>query len=107
MTPLHMACENGHLGVTKILLENNAKLNVVDFLGETPLFKSVRGGNKVLSKYLIACHAIVNNANKINERLLHMAVRFDDFELAEVLLKVGQDPNQVTNAGNLIIRPYY
>lgn len=86
-----------------MLLENGAKLNVVDFLGETPLFKSVRGGNKVLSKFLISQHAVVNNANKINERLIHMAASFDDLELAGVLLDVGQDANFVTDAGRTVI----
>lgn len=106
LTPLHMACEKGHLGVAQLLLMNNAKLNVTDFLGETPLYKSVRAKNKTLTKFLIAQHAVVNNANNINERLIHMAVMFDDIELAEVLLKVKQNPNAVTDAGKFELLSY-
>lgn len=107
MTPLHMACENGHLGATKLLLENNAKLNAVDYFGETPLFKSVRGGNKTITKYLISNHAFVNNTNKVSEKLIHIAVMFDDFDLAEVLLKVEQNPDPKTAAGNLIVSRHF
>lgn len=100
LTPLHMACLNGHLKTAELLLKNNAKINAIDVLGETPLFKSVRGGHKILTKFLISQHSVVTNANKINEKLLHMAVMFDDAELAGVLLKLEQNPNAMSSAGN-------
>uniref|UniRef100_A0A6P7H2Z4 Ankyrin repeat domain-containing protein 7-like n=1 Tax=Diabrotica virgifera virgifera TaxID=50390 RepID=A0A6P7H2Z4_DIAVI len=98
-TPLHVACLNGHHSMVTRLLKYGAKLNVLDIERETPLFKSVRGGNKALTKYLITQKAVVNTSNRAKEKLIHLATAYNDMNLVEVLIDIGQDPNILTGSG--------
>lgn len=100
LTPLHLACTNGHLDIVKMFIEKNARMNAVDLVHETPLFKAIRGKWKKITQYLIVQHAAVNIYNKNKDTVLHMAVKYENFDLVAVLLRVsGSNPNRVNNEG--------
>lgn len=54
-TPLHIACQNGHFNVCKILLENGGteSINAQNNGGNTPLHYSMTYGFNEMSQYLI------------------------------------------------------
>lgn len=98
---MHLACKRGHLSVAKLLLKYGARLNAIDFLGDTPLYKSIQGENRLLTKFLLSQENInLCISNEVGERLIHTAVKFNDLYLVETLLKLGEDLNVITDTGN-------
>ena len=53
LTPLHLAAENGHFDVCKLILENVVSKNPVAFNGLTPLHSAAKGGHLDIIKLLI------------------------------------------------------
>lgn len=43
ITPLHMACYNGHVGIAMMLLDYGAQSNAEDIRGQTPLHQVLLG----------------------------------------------------------------
>ena len=54
ITPLHLAAENGHFEVFRLILENATTKNPVAFNGLTPLHSAAKGGYTKIIKLLIA-----------------------------------------------------
>ncbi|EGZ08509.1 hypothetical protein PHYSODRAFT_435214, partial [Phytophthora sojae] len=60
-----IACENGHVEVVKLLLDNGASVNEVDEDGDCPLFVAAGNGHADIVKCLLehgAATELVNNA---------------------------------------------
>jgi len=45
-TPLHLAVVKGHIEIVRYLVQEDAKLNVIDNEQRTPLIKAVLSGNQ-------------------------------------------------------------
>jgi ankyrin repeat protein len=45
-TPIHLAIVKGHIGIVRYLVQENAKLDLVDNEQRTPLIKAVLSGNQ-------------------------------------------------------------
>jgi ankyrin repeat protein len=45
-TPIHFSAENGHLGITKLLLERGADIDALNGFGQTPYQLSLIGGHR-------------------------------------------------------------
>ena len=52
-TPLHISCQNGYFDISKLLLLNNAEINISDNERNTPLHYSIQGNYFEVSKLLI------------------------------------------------------
>ena len=52
-TPLHNACERGHLHAAEYLCQNNARVQVPDRTGKTPIDLALAGGFVELHKLLM------------------------------------------------------
>lgn len=93
-TPLHGAARHGHLGMTKALVGNGAKINVYDNDGMTPLHYAVSNGSLELVKYLVNQGAFLNTPDKTTGSTeLHLAVAMGYNDIADLLLEKGSDPN--------------
>jgi uncharacterized protein len=66
-TPLHLAASQGHSGIAKYLLENNADTHVQDITGATPLHEAVRYGHTDIAKMLLDAGADINAEDNLGK----------------------------------------
>jgi ankyrin repeat protein len=71
--PLHLASQNGHTEVDKMLVENGADVTVADNDGLTPLHLASESGHIMIAKVLVEKRADVAVANKDGWTPLHLA----------------------------------
>ena len=91
ITPLHLACQEGHLECAKLLVEmqpNSIEFKASD--GITPIFIAAQNGHSETLKYLIEYQANVNVVTE-NGTVLHSAVIGGNQECLELLLDNGAD----------------
>ncbi|XP_052077387.1 uncharacterized protein LOC127715390 isoform X2 [Mytilus californianus] len=72
-TPLHLACQNGHMNCVQCLLNNTAVVNDTDSKKRTALHYACEAGNESIVKYLITNNASVNNKDLEGMTPLHVA----------------------------------
>lgn len=78
-TPLHEAVNINNISIVKILLENQAQLDLVDHENETPLHYAARKGNVEMIKLLMKKGAnkdIWNKSLKKAEALVDESIRY-------------------------------
>ncbi|CAH0387286.1 unnamed protein product [Bemisia tabaci] len=91
-TPLHSAVRNGNIEIVQLLLKANCRVNAVDTFGKTPLYYSIDYSKK--DKGLEMLKLLLTSGAKINsKKLLHDAVKYECFEICEVLTNNGANPN--------------
>lgn len=95
--PLHMACQEGHLNIVKLLVKNGVKLNVKDNggKGEAALFRAVGAGHFRVVKYLIisGCDANLRRGDPAGDTPLHTACAWGRFKEAVELINAGARVN--------------
>ncbi|RZC32917.1 Ankyrin repeat domain containing protein, partial [Asbolus verrucosus] len=96
---------NGHLDVSKALINNKAKINVNDKLGLTPLHLAAANGHLEVVKMLNRIEYKVNVNMKTIKGIspLQHATGMEDLELTKLLLENGADPNLKNNEGYAIL----
>lgn len=88
-TSLEMACQEGHLEVVQILLENGASINERGYLGFTPIRVAARNGHLEVVKHLAEKGANIDEqANDKATPLEHAAAK-GHYEIVEFLLSKG------------------
>lgn len=90
--PLHWACMNGDVEMTKALLKHGAAIDPAMDMGFTPLHCAIVGGSAEIVRDLIDAGADVDAATDRGFTCLHMAVKNDLREVARVLMAKGADP---------------
>ena len=60
-TPLHAACQNGHVDAVKFLLDKGCDIDCVDEGGRTPLFSAALAGKSDIVEMLICSGADINH----------------------------------------------
>ena len=104
-SPLQIAIARQNHAISKYLLENGAKVNADNHGFYPPLMNAVQDGRVDLVKLLISHGALVNvnyNLNNENETPLQIAIKYLDFEIIQVLLDNGADPNYSGNSEDSI-----
>lgn len=79
-TPLHLASQQGHLGVAKVLVNAGAPVNARDSYGNTPLWRAVfafQGGDPELIRLLLEAGADPDIKNNTDRSPRDMALTFD------------------------------
>ncbi len=93
MTPLHIAAANGKIMVSQMLIDNDARVNILDFEGQTPLIKAARNGHTEIVRQLLEYGANPNIRDKNGKTALDWASFFKHEDIVRRLksiLKKGQ-----------------
>ena len=90
-----LASQNGQTHIIKILLENDAEVNLCGMgeNGKTPLYMAAVNGQKEAVKTLLENGADVNGRNKMGQTALLGASLSNRTEMANILLSNGADIN--------------
>ena len=99
LTALHCAALNGNIPVAKLLLQNNADINVAagaadseQWKGFTPLHFAAEGNQKEFTEYLLKCGADVGgHESKYGMTPLDTAAAFGHEEVVRSLVAGGAD----------------
>ena len=89
LTPLHIAAENGHTGMSKLLIEKGADVNGKNKHGKTPLHYAAGNGNAAVAELLIEKGADVNAKDKDGKTPLAIAIKAGHEEVANLLHNHG------------------
>ena len=106
-TALHLAAYNGHTEIAKLLLANNADVNVMDAVGQTQTALHIAAwqGHPEIAKLLLANNADVNVMDAVGQTPLNIAAGNGDTELVELLIAKGADVNAKTRSERTPLHP--
>ena len=76
---LHYASTHNHLQIIKMLIDNNANINLKDKIGMTPLHLTALGGHREATKIIINSGALLNLVNIYGETPLDVTLK--NFEI--------------------------
>lgn len=102
MTPLHYTLWTRNTEMMEFLLSKGADINAQNTDGRTPLDWTVAGGSSGLARFLLMKGADPGVRSKylrdehsrpLGTTALHVAIHFDRYAIAELLLKHGADVN--------------
>ncbi|KAI8498541.1 hypothetical protein Bbelb_237430 [Branchiostoma belcheri] len=99
-TALHVACREGRDEVVKLLIKNQADLNVTNGFGVTGLHVACRQGHDKVVELLIKNQADLNVTNGAGDTGLHVACRGGHDEVAELLIENQADLNLANGNGD-------
>nr|CAD2199644.1 unnamed protein product [Meloidogyne enterolobii] len=86
-SPLLEACARGHVGVSRILLQHHARIDVFDECGRTALHLAAANGHIELTRLLLKYKAFVNSKAKNGEAPLHLAAQYGHAKLVAMLVQ--------------------
>ncbi len=93
-TPILLASEKGSLGIVKLLIEKKANVNARNIYGYNSIILAADRGHIEIVKLLIENKAELNaEAEEGGVTALLRAVINNNYEMAEILLKAGANPN--------------
>lgn len=75
-SPLHFACLNGNVSMVKLLILNDADLEIENKTKSTPLLVTCEKGDRTIAKLLIDCGANINAADVYHNTPLHYATHY-------------------------------
>jgi ankyrin repeat protein/L-ascorbate metabolism protein UlaG (beta-lactamase superfamily) len=89
-TPLHAACQWNRFDMMKALVDNGAKVNILNGNGLTPLILAIESGNIESVKYLVDNGAFLNIPEKTQGcSELHLAVAMGYGDIVDFLVEKG------------------
>eukprot|EP00943_MAST-04B_sp_MAST-4B-sp1_P003942 g3942.t1 len=99
-TALYIASKNGHANVVKILLENNANVNLFKSDGETALCVAAKNGHSLVIEHLLSYNASVNQPTNDGVTPLWYASSRGHVNVVDVLVKNKADIKRSASDGS-------
>jgi ankyrin repeat protein len=99
VTPLFIACQEGHTEVVTTLLAANAKVGLASNRGLPPLYVACHNGHTEVVTKLLAANASVDQADDKGVTPLFIACQKGRTEIVTKLLAANADVNRATNKG--------
>ena len=90
ISPLMVACTNGHVEIAKLLLKRGAKVNFVNRFNQNALMKAAEGGNVEVVNLLLEHGANCNTAAIDTKTALILACEQGSVEVVEALLPITE-----------------
>ena len=99
--PLHLACAQGHIATSLLLLSNGANANAVNEKGQTPLHTAAGGWKDCsqLCSILLEHEAKIDAVDKDGNQPLHFACEHHHTEISQLLLSNGANASAVNKKG--------
>lgn len=97
---LHIAAEEGHSSVIKILLEQNCDLQARNMISWLPIHCAADQGRYNSLRILIDQHSPIDPFDKNQQTPLHLAARNGHADVVKLLLKNGAKITQRTSNGD-------
>lgn len=107
ITPLMLACRNGHFKTAKTLINLGCKIEVKDKLGRTALMHAALNGHYPLVALLLNKGANPNSTDKTDNTSLHFAAAYGWYHVVQLLLQGGASPDVVNQGTNLVLHPFF
>lgn len=99
-TPLYTACQEGHIAIIELLLNNSANIFAACKNGDTALHAACRGRHKGVVELLLKNGANIDATCKSEFSPLFIACQTGNKEIVDLLLKNGADINAGYSSGN-------
>nr|XP_022292004.1 serine/threonine-protein phosphatase 6 regulatory ankyrin repeat subunit C-like [Crassostrea virginica] len=99
ISPLYIACQNGHETTVELLLRKEADVNLCTENGTSPLFISCQKGHDKMVKQLLAKGADKNLCDESGNCPLFISCKNGHNETAKLLLDDGADVNVCNKSG--------
>jgi len=103
-TPLHFACEKGHLEVVRLLMDRGADLEKADNTGCTPLLIACGRGHLEVARLLLDRGADTEKADSNGETPLSDACYKGHLEVARLLIDRGANKEAADENGDNPLR---
>jgi hypothetical protein len=100
-TPLHVACEQGHIDAVHLLIDHGAHVYSQNDMGWTPLHFASDMGNLKVVQLLLEHEVTVNTRTNTGLSPLFLASRRGHIEVVRLLLRHGADVHLPGTAWNL------
>ncbi|XP_062585885.1 uncharacterized protein LOC134247559 [Saccostrea cucullata] len=104
VSPLYVACQNGHDSTVQLLLNNGADINLCDNDGASPLYTACHNGHDSTVQLLLNKGADINFCDKNGVSPLHIACQNGYDNTVQLLLNNGADINLCNKNG---VSPLY
>ena len=91
LSPLHYCAQYCNIRIAKLLLKNNANVNISDSYGNNPLWTAVFSarGNYQMVKLFVKYGADAYNKNKASRSPIDFAEQIEDSDMVKILLNEG------------------
>ena len=99
ITPLHFACQDGHVGTVSALLSKGAKVNVVTKSGASPLLVACERGHLEVVNLLLSNRAMVNTSSSCKQPI-QAAIQIGRSDIISRLIQYGADWTETDDRGN-------
>ncbi|HBL98623.1 TPA: hypothetical protein DDZ86_03200 [Candidatus Dependentiae bacterium] len=105
---IHIACKSGNLRMVKLLVENDADIDVKTFCSEnSPLHIACKNGAIDIVKFLLYSGAAFCNKNKKKKTPMGIACEKGNLDIVKLLFQAGVDPNTRFKSGVLLLYAAY
>ncbi|XP_076462850.1 uncharacterized protein LOC143295161 [Babylonia areolata] len=103
LSPLHLACQGGHLDIVKQLVKRGANVDVKTSLNDlsvTPLMFAAGAGHLDIVRCLVQAGAVVEFRDRVGRTALMHAAMNGSTHVMSYLLHLGAWPNRKDTSGN-------
>ena len=94
LSPIHVMCKYGYIDLLRYYINNTNKNEESKYTLDTPLHIAVKFNQKNIVNFLCINKVDINKKNSSNMTSLYYALRMDNIDIIDQLLKFGANINE-------------